>query len=80
MPKPSSATKPRGSKSALSSSSKNSHRYGVERAALTGLRASARVLRKLDVPEVFHTHLKAAIAALEKHLRRPAGRKPGGRK
>lgn len=68
------ATKTRGSKSGLSSSSKNSHRHGVERAALVGLKASAKVLQQLDVPEVFHTHLKAAIAVLDKHLR---SRQPG---
>lgn len=77
MPKSSPTTKARGSKSVLSSSSKNSHLHGVERAALVGLKATTRVLQKLDVPELFHTHLKAAIAVLDKHLR---SRKPGGRK
>ena len=77
MPKTVSISKPGGTKSPANSSSKPSHAHVVEQAALVGLKATARVLQKLDVPAVFHRHLKAAISELNKHVR---SRRPGDKK
>lgn len=59
----------KAAKTLFGSSSKPSHKAAVEAAALVGLKATLRILKKLDVPEEVLGQLGKAIQGLGRHLR-----------